>query len=416
MQVHLFIAASLLSFNAMAGCRTHNNPASNQPLEKTIYPGANSIESYLPYLQGKRTAVFGNHTSLIGKTHIVDTLIKRGVNITAIFSPEHGFRGDADAGEKVKSGKDPITGIPVVSLYGERKKPKPDDLRNTDIIVFDIQDVGARFYTYISSLQYVMEAALENDIPLIILDRPNPNGWYVDGPVLDKRFKSFVGMQPVPIVYGMTMGEYGLMIAGEGWLTEKANKKFKEKNKSKAFAVKVIPCRNYDHNSKYKLPVPPSPNLREMQSVYLYPSTCLFEGTILSEGRGTDKPFRIFGHPDLPADLYSFTPSPNKGAKTGKCFYRKCYGWNIAGTEEEILKQLNGKIKLSYMLDAYSLFPGKDSFFIEDNFRQKAGNDQLMNQIRKGMTEEEIRKTWKTDLEAFKKIRKKYLLYKDFSV
>lgn len=415
MRLCLLIIYIFLGFQAQSGYQHAGNQAQ---AAVTILPGAYVTEGYLPLLKGKKVAVFGNHTSLINKTHLVDSLLRRGIRITKIFSPEHGFRGDADAGEKVKSGKDPVTGIPVISLYGDRKKPKTEDLQHVEMIIFDIQDVGARFYTYISSLQYVMEAALENNIPLIILDRPNPNGWYVDGPVLDKKYKSFVGMQPVPIVYGMTIGEYGLMIAGEGWLSDKANKKYKESSKSRknSFAVKVIPCKNYDHNSKYRLPVAPSPNLREMQSVYLYPSTCLFEGTILSEGRGTDKPFQIFGHPDLPSNLYSFTPSPNKGAKTGKCFYQTCYGWNLSGSESEILIKVNGRIQLSFIREAYRLFPGKDSFFIEDNFRQKAGNDVLLKQIRQGVSEEDIRKTWKPDLDAFKKIRKKYLLYKDFSV
>ena len=262
-----------------------------------------------------------------------------------------------------------------------------------------------------------MEAALENGKQLIILDRPNPNGWYIDGPVLDKKFKSFVGMQPVPVVYGMTIGEYALMIAGEGWLSsEKANRIYqseadKQDNKK---IITVIPCSHYDHSKKYVLPVNPSPNLKEMQSVYLYPSVCLFEGTILSEGRGTDKPFQVFGHPDLPKSLFSFTPEPNAGAKSGKCFFQTCYGWNLSGTVEDVLKKVDGKVQIKYLMEAYRLFPGKDSFFIKENFFQKSGNDILMKQITEGMDEKSIRKSWEPKLTAFKKIRKKYLLYKDF--
>lgn len=395
---------------------------SSKSHSQNAIPAAEVPGAYLHLLKGKRIAVFANQTSRVGNRHLVDTLLASKILIKKIFSPEHGFRGTADAGEKVTNGMDSRTGLPVISLYGDRKKPKASDLADIDIVLFDIQDVGARFYTYISSLQYVMEACFENGKQLIVLDRPNPNGWYIDGPVLKKSCKSFVGMQPIPIVYGMTMGEYALMIAGEKWLeTEKsnifyakaANKTTKGKNNS---ALIIIPCRQYDHDTKYRLPVFPSPNLREMSAVYLYPSTCLFEGTLISEGRGTEKPFQIFGHPLLPDSLYAFTPAPNFGAQSGKCFYQKCYGWNESGTEEEILKKINGKINLRFVINAYHLFPGKDSFFIKNNFCQKAGNEDLMTQIRSGMPESEIRKSWMKDIEAFKKIRKKYLLYKDFTV
>ena len=284
-------------------------------------------------------------------------------------------------------------------------------------MVFDIQDVGVRFYTFISSLEYFLEAALENHKPLLILDRPNPNGFYVDGPVLDKKFKSFIGMQSIPIVYGMTMGEYALMLAGEKWLSPKANainiyNVSTQPTTDTPFHVQIIKCKNYNHNSKYILPVNPSPNLREMQSIYLYPSTCFFEGTVLSEGRGTDKPFQIFGHPGLPNTLFAFTPQPNAGAKSSKCFYQQCYGWNESGTTDEVLKKLNNKIQFTYLLQAYKLFPGKDSFFLKNNFFNKlAGNDVLMKQIKEGKTEAEIRKSWEPGLINFKKIRKKYLLY-----
>jgi len=372
-------------------------------------------------LKGKTVAIFANQTSLVNNTQLVDTLIKRDIQVVKIFGPEHGFRGTADAGEEVNNAVDKKTGIPVVSLYGDHKKPTRADLEGVDILVFDIQDVGVRFYTFISSLQYYMEAALENHKPLLILDRPNPNGFYVDGPVLEPAFKSFVGMQPIPIVYGMTIGEYALMLAGEKWLSAEANainsyNVTTNPTVDTPFHVQVIKCSNYDHDRKYILPVAPSPNLREMQSIYLYPSTCFFEGTVLSEGRGTDKPFQIFGHPSFPKTLYAFTPKPNAGAKSSKCFYQQCYGWNLSGTYEQVLKKVDKKIQLKYLLDAYKLFPGKDSFFLKNNFINKlVGNDVLMQQVKQGKTETEIRKSWEPALNNFKKIRKKYLLYKDFT-
>ncbi len=375
---------------------------------------------YLPLLKGKAVAVFANQTSTVKGTHLVDTLIKSGINVVKIFGPEHGFRGDADAGEHVNDAKDARTGLPVISLYGNHKKPTADDLKGVDVLVFDIQDVGVRFYTFISSLQYYLEAALENHKPLMILDRPNPNGFYVDGPVLDTNFKSFVGMQPVPIVYGMTIGEYALFLAGENLLSEKANtinayNVTTEPTADTPFHVTVIKCKNYDHKTKYILPVMPSPNLKEMQSIYLYPSTCFFEGTVMSEGRGTDKPFQVFGHPSLPNTLYSFTPKPNAGAKNSKCFYQKCYGWDLSSSNETALENLNGRIQLKYFLEAYKLFPGKDSFFLKTNFINKlAGTDKFMQQVKDGKTEEEIRKSWQPALIVFKAIRKKYLLYDDF--
>ena len=385
-----------------------------------ITPGADRMEVYLPWLKGKAVAVFANQTSMVKNTHLVDTMIKCGINVIKIFGPEHGFRGDADAGEHVDDTKDKKTGLPVISLYGNHKKPTPDDLRDVDVLIFDIQDVGVRFYTFISSLQYYLEAALENHKPLLILDRPNPNGFYVDGPVLDTNFKSFVGMQPIPIVYGMTIGEYALMLAGENWLSAKANtinayNVTTNPTVDTPFHVQIIKCKNYDHNSKYILPVMPSPNLKTMQSIYLYPTTCFFEGTVMSEGRGTDKPFQIFGHPSLPNTLYSFTPKPNAGAKNSKCFYQKCYGWNLSGTNKEVLKKLNNKIQLKYFIEAFKLFRGKDTFFLKNNFINKlAGNDLFQQQVKDGKTEIEIRKSWEPALSNFKKIRKKYLLYKDF--
>lgn len=410
MKRYTFLMAALL-----AGLMAAGQSGSNK-----IITGADRMEVYLPLLKGKAVAVFANHTSMVGNTHLVDTLVTSGINVVKIFGPEHGFRGTADAGEEVNDAKDKKTGIPVVSLYGDHKKPTPEDFKGVDVLIFDIQDIGVRFYTYISSLEYYLEAALENHKPLMILDRPNPNGFYVDGPVLDMKYKSFIGMQPVPIVYGMTIGEYGLMLAGENMLSKEANAVnayniTTKPTKDTPFHVTVIKCKNYTHKSKYVLPVMPSPNIKTMQSIYLYPSTCLIEGTVLSEGRGTDYPFQIFGHPALPKNLYAFTPKPNFGSKSSKCFYQKCYGWFINGTNEEILKIIDGKIQLKYILDAYKLFPGKDSFFLKTNFINKlTGNNIFQQQVKQRKTEKEIKQSWQPGLIKFKAIRKKYLLYTDF--
>ena len=417
----LFPAAILFSLIAF-NCSSQNTSSKNihQQEVTRIIPGAERINVYLPLLKNKRVGIFANQTSMVGDTHLVDTLRKLGVDIKVIFGPEHGFRGTADAGEKVGNYIDEKTGIPVVSLYGSKRRPDANDLKDVDVMIFDIQDVGTRFYTYISSMQEYLEAALENHKPLLLLDRPNPNGFYVDGPVLDMKFKSFVGMQPIPINYGMTISEYALMLTGEKWLSEKANEIHAYNITTKPttdtpFHFMVIKCQNYDHNSKYILPIRPSPNLPDIQSIYLYPSTCLFEGTALSEGRGTDKPFQKFGHPSLPKNLYSFVPKPNEGAKNSKHYYQTCYGWNLSGTPEEVLKKVDNKMQLKWLMEAYRLFPGKDSFFLKSNsFNRLAGNDILMQQIKDGKSEEEIRKSWEPKLSEFKAIRKKYLLYPDF--
>jgi len=397
-----------------------NSSGSQRQQENTIIPGAERMDVYLPMLQGKRVGVFANQTSMVGNVHLVDTLKKSGVDVKVIFGPEHGFRGTASAGEKIGNYVDEKTGIKVVSLYGTKRRPAAEDLTDVDILIFDIQDVGVRFYTYISSLQEYMEAAMENSKPLLILDRPNPNGFYVDGPVLDPKFKSFVGMQPVPIAYGMTIAEYALMIAGERWLSEKANQRYDyyrtaQNSPDTPFHFQIIKCQNYTHKSKYLLPVKPSPNLPEMQSIYLYPSTCLFEGTALSEGRGTETPFEVFGHPQLPNNLYSFMPKPNEGAKTSKHYYETCYGWNLHGSLEQVLMKTDNHIQLKWLMEAYKLFPGRDTFFLKTNsFNRLAGNDVLMQQIKDGKSEQDIRKTWEPELSDFKKIRKKYLIYEDF--
>jgi len=322
--------------------------------------------------------------------------------VQLVFAPEHGFRGTADAGEHVSNGVDPKTKTAIVSLYGDNKKPKPGQLKDLDILVFDIQDVGVRFYTYISTLQYVMEACAENNKPLVILDRPNPNGHYVDGPVLDTQYRSFVGMQPIPIVYGMTMGEYAKMLNGEKWLANKEQ-----------CAITVIPCLNYDHKTFYSLPVKPSPNLPNMAAIYLYPSLCFFEGTNnVSLGRGTDKPFQIYGSDVFPVNLpFSFTPKPMDGAKNPPLLDKKCYGYDLSTIPLDTLRKQ--KFTLNYLLNAYKLSKDKNKFF-SSFFIKLAAKGSLSVQIEKGMNEKIIKTTWKAQIAKFKVIRKKYLLYKDF--
>lgn len=391
-----------------------------------IVPGAERMEMYLPMLKGKSVAVFANATSLVKETHLVDTLLKKGITVKKIFSPEHGFRGNADAGEHVESSVDQATGVQIVSLYGGHNKPTADELKDVDILLFDIQDVGVRFYTYINSLQYYIEAAIENNKPLIVLDRPNPNGFYVDGPVLKPGFTSGIGVQPVPVVYGMTIGEYGKMLLGEKMLNKKTIAVMPAASTvANGFSMKVIACKAYDHTMTYELPVRPSPNLPNHQSVLLYPSTCFFEGAEVSLGRGTDKPFQIFGAPSLPDTLpYTFTPASVPGAKNPPLLGKTCHGYDLSVVPIDIRKKANKQINLSYLLKAYKLFPQKDEFFLRPKkgnpatsdyfFNKLAGNDKLMWQIINGKTEAEIRQSWVADLTAFKKTRKKYLLYPDF--
>lgn len=392
-----------------------------------ITPGAERLSVYLPLLKGKRVGIFANQTSMVGQTHLVDTLRKLGVDIKVIFGPEHGFRGTADAGEKVGNYVDERTGISVISLYGAKRRPSAEDVKEVDILLFDIQDVGVRFYTFISSLEEFMEAAFELQKPLLVLDRPNPNGFYVDGPVLDIKYRSFIGRQPVPIVYGMTIGEYAMMLTGEKWMSAKANQymdyaKTTKQTADTPFHFLVIKCVGYTHSSKYELPVRPSPNLPNIQSIYLYPSTCFFEGTVLSEGRGTNKPFQVFGHPSLPSHLFSFTPNPNEGAKSSKLYGQLCYGWDLSGPKDKVLKEVDDQVQLKWLIEAYKLFPDKEKFFIlpksgkmeESFFNKLAGNDILWKQLKEGVAETAIRKSWEPQLEQFKKIRKKYLLYRDF--
>lgn len=433
MKRHLaFLLLLLASFSASIPTFAQKSsvPTAKQSSTKII-PAAERLEAYLPLLKGKKVAVFANQTSTVGDKHLVDVLQKNGVTIKVIFGPEHGFRGTADAGEKVESVVDKATGVPVVSLYGKKRKPSKEDLDGVDVMLFDIQDVGVRFYTFISSLEDYMESAIEHNIPLMVLDRPNPNGHYVDGPVLEPRFKSFVGMQPVPVVYGMTIGEYAKMLLGEGWLSKETMEQYQKNvlaatypKGAKHFSLTVIPNGNYTHKSMYVLPVKPSPNLPDIQSIYWYPSTCFFEGTVISEGRGTEKPFQIFGHPSLPKNLYQFTPISRDGAKEPKLKNQLCYGWNVSGTPQEVLKKVDNKLQLSWLLLAYKLFPDKENFFLAPKkekltdtdyfFNKLAGNATLMQQIKQGVPESAIRKSWEPGLKKFKATRKKYLLYTDF--
>lgn len=366
-----------------------------------LWTGAEQTEVYIPILEGKKVGLVVNQTSLGKEEHLVDVLLNNDIQVIKIFAPEHGFRGQADAGEKVDDSLDPVTGIPIVSLYGSRRGPSMEDLSGLDLLIFDIQDVGVRFYTYISTLHYVLEACAKSGVPLLILDRPNPNGHIVDGPILDAEYQSFVGMHPIPIAHGMTIGEYGRMINGENWLG----------GDLKA-SLQVIPCKGYQRDMPYQLPVKPSPNLPDMKSIYCYPYTCLFEGTVLSEGRGTPTPFQIFGHPDISGEnRVSFVPLPNEGAKYPKLEGQTCVGKTLSNQTEESLRAI-GKIDLSHLLDMYHHFPDRDHFFLENGFFDKlAGGSQLRIQIQNGWTEAQIRDSWQEGLNAFKKIRQKYLLY-----
>ncbi len=366
-----------------------------------ITVGAANTSEYISLFKNKKVGVVANHTSMINQTHLVDSLLSLGVNVVRVFSPEHGFRGKADAGEKVKSNIDSSTGLPIVSLYGKNKKPFPEQIEDLDVLVFDIQDVGVRFYTYISTMSYVMEACSENNKQVIVLDRPNPNGHFVDGPTLEEKHKSFVGLHQVPIAHGMTIGEYAKMVNNEGWM---------------ANAVKcnltVIPCKNYDHKTHYKLPIKPSPNLPNMSSIYLYPSLCLFEGTPISVGRGTPTPFQIVGHPLIASEKYSFTPKSMDGAKSPKLEGQVCKGYDLSEFGGDYIKTRGG-INLFWLIDIYKDFPEKEGFFTK-MFLLLSGTDQLQKQLEEGVSEEEIYKSWEADLIAFKKIRKKYLMYPDF--
>jgi uncharacterized protein YbbC (DUF1343 family) len=378
------------------------NTLNNKDAEETIRTGAERTEDYFPLLENLRIAVAGNHTSMLGATHLVDTLLRAGFNVVKVFSPEHGFRGDAAAGEWVDSTVDKQTGLPIVSLYGSNRRPAPSHLNDIDLIVFDIQDVGVRFYTYISTMTYIMEEAARQNIPVIILDRPNPLRHYIDGPVLEPAYSSFVGLHPVPVVHGMTIGEYALMVNGEGWLGD-----------GLTCNVTVIPVENYHSGIRYSLPLQPSPNLPNMHSIYLYPSLCFFEGTQISLGRGTDKPFQVYGHPafDNKGFDYVFTPESVKAAPNPPQLGNRCFGKDLSTIPLDVL-DCKGEIQLEYLLEAYYSFADKDSFF-NSFFERLAGTSQLRQQLKDGKSEEQIRESWKPGIESYKIIRSQYLLYPD---
>ncbi len=360
--------------------------------------GAHDTENYLHILEGKNVGVVANQTSMIGSTHLVDSLVTLGVDVRRIFCPEHGFRGAADAGAKVTDGRDEKTGIEIASLYGKTKKPTPEMLRDIEVMLFYLQDVGTRFYTYISTLTYVMEACAENDIRVVVLDCPNPNGFYIDGPVLKPENKSFVGMHPVPVVYGMTIGEYGKMVNGEGWLKNGVH-----------CELTVVGVPGYDRNAIYELPVKPSPNLPNWESVYLYPTLCFFEGTIVSVGRGTDKPFQIFGHPDLRGEL-AFTPESKSGASKPLLEGQRCRGLDLTEYAHDYANNPQ-HLQLEWLIEAYQQLSEKNYLFFTKYFNNLAGDSLLKQQIENGKSADGIRASWVDDLENFKSIRKKYLIY-----
>lgn len=388
-------------------------------VQNGIYPGAQFTDAYFPLLKNKKIGVVANQTSMIfdrefeglddkvkietlskSGVHLVDALLENNLNVIKVYAPEHGFRGKADAGEIIKDGKDVKTGLPILSLYGKNKKPSKEQLEDVEIMIFDIQDVGARFYTYISTLHYIMEACAENNIPLLILDRPNPNGHYFDGPILEAKHKSFVGMHPVPIVHGMTIGEYAQMINGEKWLENGIQ-----------CDITIINCKNYSHESFYDLPIKPSPNLPNWKAINLYPSLCLFEGTIVSVGRGTDKQFQVIGEPgaDKKQFFYHFTPKPNEGAKYPKHEGKACYGYDLSSGDKAL-----AEINLDWLIEFYRQAENKDDFF-KAFFTKLAGTEKLQKQIENGMSAVEIRKSWYDGLLAYNHTRNKYLLYKDIN-
>lgn len=367
----------------------------------TILSGAQQTKSYFPLLEGKKIAVVTNQSGNIGNIHLVDSLLSAGMQLVKVFSPEHGFRGDQDAGKHINNEIDEITKLLLVSLYGKNKKPTPNDLKGIEVVLFDLQDVGLRFYTYISTLTYVMEACAEEGIPVVVLDRPNPNGFYIDGPVLKPEHRSFVGMHPIPVVYGLTIGEYALMVKGEKWIEH-----------AESIKLTVVPLKGYARNTIVQLAVKPSPNLPNWESVYLYPSLCFFEGTSVSVGRGTETPFQIYGHPNLPEGNASFTPRSVKGASLNPPFKDiTCYGKDLRSYAQDFQNH-EKKIKLTWLIDAYNHLKDEDVFF-NNYFNTLAGNAELRQQIESGMSEASIRKSWEDDIKAYKKIRVKYILYPD---
>lgn len=365
-----------------------------------ILTGDQQTALYFPLLEGKRIGVYSNQTGMAGEEHIVDLLKRGGFNIIYILSPEHGFRGDADAGEKVDNSVDAKTGLPIISLYNQQGgKPDAKTMQQIDVLVMDIQDVGLRFYTYYITMCRLMDACAEQGKELIILDRPNPNGMYVDGPILDMKHKSGVGWLPIPVVHGMTLGELAQMVNGEKWLPQ-----------GRQCKLTVIPCANYTHQSRYELTIAPSPNLPNMKSIYLYPSTCLFEGTVMSLGRGTDKPFQIYGHPQMKDQPYSFTPRSKPGATNPPQKDKLCYGKDLSALEDDAIIQ--GGLNLDYIIDAYQNLKMGDKFFTTF-FEKLIGVDYVRQMIKQGKSAEEIKARWEPDVEKFKEQRKRYLLYEE---
>lgn len=365
-----------------------------------IVVGADRTEEYVPYLMGKNVGMTINHTSTIGDKLSMDSLLALGVNVVRGYGPEHGFRGNASAGVVINDEVDEETGVPLVSLYGSKYKPTDDDLSGIDVMIFDMQDVGVRFYTYLSTLHYIMEACAENNIEVIILDRPNPNDAYVDGPVLEKGYESFVGMHPIPIAHGLTFGEYAKMINEQGWLANGVQCK-----------IQVVPMLNYHHGKPYTLPIPPSPNLNTQQAILLYPATCLFEGTAISEGRGTMYPFSVIGSPMLEGEYeFSFTPVSIPGmSEKPKHLGEVCYGLDLREYDTGNFRK-NERINLSWLRELYEAYPDKETFF-RGSFKNLAGNDQLAQQIKDGLSEDEIRQSWEPKLSEFKELRKSYVIY-----
>lgn len=375
---------------------------SQQSSPGAILPAASRTQLYMPRLQGEQVAVVANHTALVDGVHLVDTLLSRGIQVTKIFSPEHGFRGEGEAGELIGDDTDPATGLPVISLYGSNKKPELKDLEDVDVVVFDIQDVGVRFYTYISTMHYVMEACAETGTRFLVLDRPNPNGFYVDGPVLDLDYRSFVGMHPIPLVHGMTIAELGRMINSEGWLRDGLRCDYQ-----------WITCKNYTHDSLYELPVAPSPNLPNMRSIYLYPSLGLMEGTVVNVGRGTDWPFQVYGHPQMRNTEFTYQPRSIEGVSTNPKYKGQvCRGVDLRDYPLDSILE-HPRLHLQWVRQAKNNIPEEDFFL--PFFNNLAGNKKLMQQLKRDVPTREIRKKWEDDLERFMQMRKQYLLYEDFS-
>lgn len=392
------ISAFLFILALCSNCNSANKTSTSS---NEVILGAARTETYFPILEGKRVGLVVNQTSVVDSMHLVDFLRSKKVNIAAIYAPEHGYRGTVERGEYIESATDSVTGLSIYSIYGRLRKPTPEILKGIDVMVFDIQDIGVRFFTVVSTMSNVMEACAENGIKLIILDRPNPLGYYVDGPVMKPEFSNFIGMHQVPVVHGMTLGEYAMMINGEGWLKD-----------SVKCDLEIVQLKNYTHSTKYQLPIAPSPNLPDMKSVYLYPSVCFFEGAEVNEGRGTYKPFQQFGTPWFIPRAHSYIPRSIPVLSLHPKFENQvCYGYDLSGMEISELQRIK-QVQLNYLIEFYRKSDQKELFFT-DFFENLAGSDTLRKQIMAGQTEEQIRESWQTDLDRYKEMRKKYLLYQE---